>query len=896
MSDAKRDAKRVVNTAATRTTAEHARLADADAGRAAWRRFGTFLADRQWGTVREDYSAEGAAWDSFPHDHARSRAYRWGEDGLAGFCDREQLLCLSVALWNGRDPILKERLFGLTNSQGNHGEDVKELYWFLDALPSGALARMLYKYPQRRFPYDELVRVNASRSKLEREFELLDTGVLDDDYYFDVEVEYAKAAPDDILMTVTITNRAPERASIHVLPTIVWRNTWTWTGSTERPVLRADGKDVLVQRSGWAPMRARFDGSPELLFCENDTNIERLFGKPRDGRTFKDGIGDFVISGSQQCVASSRSGTKMSAHHVFDIPAGKSVTVRMRLHPDGSADAFKDFDGVRAARAKDADDYYGAVQHGIDDAELRLIQRQAWAGLLWSQQAYHFDVARWLDGDPGLPPPPDVRRKGRNAEWRHLENDGVYLMPDSWEYPWYAAWDLAFHCAALAPIDPVESKRQLLQLLGEGSMHSSGQVPAYEWALSDVNPPVHAWAVLRILECDRAAGRADDLDFLRSAFHRLLLNFTWWVNRKDMDGRNLFAGGFLGLDNVGVFDRSADLPAGATLQQADGTGWMGMFALNMMRLSVELSLHEPAYQDMAIKFFDHFLEIAGAMADFAGTGTGLWDETDRFYYDRLRFEDGSVLVMRLQSVVGLLPMTAVSVMDPRRIALAPVFAAHIERVFATHPDLAKLVSHWNVGGSGDLRLFSLLRGHRMKCLLSRMLDEKQFLSPFGVRSMSRTLEDNPFVFWNGGKTMDVRYSPSESITTTFGGNSNWRGPIWMPVNFLFIESLQQFHSYYGDEFKIECPVGSGRMVTLADAGREVANRLLQLFRKDAAGKRPCLGEHSKLQNDPHFNDKLLFHEYFDGNTGRGCGASHQTGWTAMVVWLIGQLGRRGAAS
>ena len=754
---------------------------------------------------------------------------------------------------------------------------------------------MLYKYPQLRFPYDELVLVNAARSKLEREFEILDTGVFDDDRYFDVEVEYAKAAPDDILMTVTITNRSPEAAPIHVLPTIVWRNTWSWTGATERPVLRAGGKDVLVQREGWSAMRARFDGAPQLLFCENDTNTERLFGKPRDGRTFKDGINDCVISGAQHCVAASHTGTKMSAHYVFEVPAGASVTVRMRLVPDGSAAAFNDFDAVRAARAKDADEFFGSCQIGIDDAELRLIQRQAWAGLLWSQQVYHFDVARWIDGDRGMPPPPPNRRLGRNAEWRHLENDGVYLMPDSWEYPWYAAWDLAFHCAALAPIDPVESKRQLLQLLGEGSMHSSGQMPAYEWAFGDVNPPVHAWAVLRILECDRAAGRADDLDFLRRAFHRLLLNFTWWVNRKDRDGRNLFAGGFLGLDNVGVFDRSADLPKGATLQQADGTGWMGMFALNMMRLSTELAIHEPVYQDMAIKFFDHFLEIAGAMADFAGTGVGLWDEQDKFYYDRLRFEDGSTQVLRVQSVVGLLPMTAVSVMHPNRIAQLPVFSAHIERVFATHSDLAKLVSHWNVGGSGDLRLFSLLRGHRMKCLLKRMLNEQEFLSPYGVRSMSRALEDNPFVFWHDGKSMDVRYSSGESITATFGGNSNWRGPIWMPVNYLFIESLKQFHAYYGDEFKIECPVGSGKLVTLDEAGREVARRLLLLFRRDASGTRPCLAEHPKLQGDPHFNDKLLFHEYFDGNTGRGCGASHQTGWTAMVVWLVGQLSRRGVA-
>ena len=874
--------------------AEQARIDDLHAGRTPWRCFGPFLSDRQWGTVREDYSKDGSAWTYFPHDQARSRVYRWGEDGLAGFCDQEQLLCLSLALWNGNDPILKERYFGLTNEQGNHGEDVKENYWFLDAVPSGAWQRMLYKYPQRAYPYDELVRVNESRSKLEREFELIDTGIFDDDRYFDVFVEYAKADTSDILMRIEVFNRGPDAATIHILPTALFRNTWTWTNSADRPLISAaksaSNSQVDLTHPKLPPMKMQFDGAPELLFCENETNVVRLDGSPRDGRFFKDGINDYVVDSAKDAANPAKTGTKMSAHYAIEIPAGQSTVVRIRLSPAAAKVGLSDFDAIIATRKSEADEFYAQKQTLVTDAEMRHIQRQAWSGLLWSQQTYSYDVRKWIAGDPAMPPPPASRKTGRNAEWQHLNNHFVFCMPDSWEYPWYASWDLAFHCVALADIDPQEAKQQLRHLMIDRSMHPNGQIPAYEWSFGDVNPPVHAWAALRIYEIDRAqTGKSDD-GFLRQIFHRLLLNFTWWVNRKDADGRNLFAGGFLGLDNVGVFDRSAELPSGAVLQQADGTAWMGMFALNMMAISVELALHDGVYQDMAMKFFEHFLEIASAMADFAGTGEGLWDDQDKFYYDRLRFPSGETIPMRVQSIVGLLPLTAVQVMNPERLAQLPLFKARIEWVFETRPDLANLVSHWNQSGKGDQRLFSLLRGHRMKCLLRRMLDESQFLSEFGIRSMSRALENDPYVFWHAGTSVSVRYSPGESATGAFGGNSNWRGPIWFPVNFLIIESLLRFHEYYGDDFQIECPTGSKQMVTIADAAQEVANRLINLFRKDEKGRRPALGDHHKIQEDPNFNEQVLFHEYFDGNTGRGCGASHQTGWTAMVAHLITQFG------
>ncbi|MSR28947.1 MAG: glucosidase [Phycisphaerales bacterium] len=868
--------------------AEQRRLDEQAAGTANWRMFGPYLSDRQWGTVREDYSKIGDAWQSFPHDHARSRAYRWGEDGIAGFCDERQLLCLSLALWNGVDPILKERYFGLGNGEGNHGEDVKECYWFLDALPSGAWQRMLYKYPQRAFPYDELVRVNAARGNLEREFELLDTGVFDDDRYFDVFVEYSKGAVDDILMRIEIVNRSGLAAPIHVLPCASFRNTWAWTNSPDRPrFVRLDGA-VSVSHPLLPPMRLEFDGTPEIHYCENETNVERLNGLPRQGRTFKDGINDRVVSGSMDAVNADQSGTRVAAHYSLTIPANGSAVVRLRLSPRAALSGFTDFDAIAARCAGEAEEFYAAKQSSVTDPELRAIQRQAWAGLLWSQQVYTYSVREWLAGDSAMPKPPVQRLRGRNAEWIHLDNHEVYCMPDSWEYPWYASWDLAFHCVALAEIDPTEAKRQLLLLMTDRSMNSNGQIPAYEWALGDVNPPVHAWAAVAIFELERSQTGEGDRSFLRRAYHRLLLNFTWWVNRKDVDGRNLFAGGFLGLDNIGVFDRSAALPSGAVLQQADGTAWMGTFALNMMRISVELALEDPIYQDLAMKFFTHFLDIASAMADFAGTGEGLWDDQDKFYYDRLRFPSGETETLRIQSIVGLLPLLAVQVMQPSDISRLPRFAAGIEEVFATRPDLAELVSHWSVAGEGDQRLLSLLRGHRTKCLLRRLLDEKQFLSPYGIRSMSRALEDNPYVLWHNGTSFSVRYAPAESMTDSFGGNSNWRGPIWMPVNFLLVEALLHFHDYYGDAFTIEFPLGSGSKITLSQAALEIVRRLIALFREGPDGTRPSLAEHPKLQRDPHFKGPCLFYEYFDGTTGRGCGASHQTGWTAMIARLISQ--------
>lgn len=873
----------------SKITAEQIRLDEMRLGGVAWRAFGPFLSDRQWGTVREDYSADGSAWTFFPHDHARSRAYRWGEDGLAGFCDERQDLCLSLAMWNGQDPILKERLFGLTNAEGNHGEDVKEEYWFTDALPSAAWQSMLYKYPQRAFPYDELVRVNAARGKLQREFELLDTGIFDDNRYFDVVTTYAKAAPTDILMRVTVHNRAPEAATLHLLPTALFRNVWSWTGVAAQSGFSAVANTVNVTHPNLGPLQLHFDESPQLLFCENETNDCRLNNQQRNGRTFKDGINDSIVHGDSEATNPDRRGTKVSAHYTLVIPAGESRSIRVRLCPTGATNPFDHFDAIMVARKADADEFYAAKQSTIADADVRAVQRQAWAGLLWSQQTYIYDVRTWLQGDSAMPPPPSERKHERNAQWGHFTNHFIYCMPDSWEYPWFASWDLAFHCVALAAIDAEQAKTQLIHLTLDRSMHCNGQIPAYEWAFGDVNPPVHAWAAMRIFESDAAQTGKPDFAFLRRVFHRLLINFTWWVNRKDADGRNLFAGGFLGLDNVGVFDRSSSLPAGATLQQADGTAWMGMFALNMMRIAVELASDDPVYQDMATKFFEHFLGIAAAMADFAGTGEGLWDDTDKFYYDRLRFPDGTTMPLRVQSIVGLLPLTAVHVMQPEVLNKLPEFKARVEWFFENRPDLANLVSHWTSAGRGDQRLFSLLRGHRMKCLLKRALDETQFLSEYGIRSMSRALENDPYVFWHDGESLAVRYESGEGQTAAFGGNSNWRGPIWFPVNALLVESLLKFYDYYGDEFLIECPVGSGTMVTLKGAAEEIATRLLKLFRRDANGCRPCLGDHSKTQRDPHFQEFVHFHEYFDGNTGRGCGASHQTGWTSMIAPLIAQF-------
>jgi hypothetical protein len=869
-------------------TAEDLRLAADTRRERPWKRWGPYLSERQWGTVREDYSAAGDAWEYLSHDAARSRAYRWGEDGIAGVCDDQQRLCLALALWNGRDPILKERLFGLTNSEGNHGEDVKELYYYLDATPTHSYLKMLYKYPRHEFPYAWLVEENRHRGKDQPEFELIDTGVFDDDRYFDVVVEYAKAAPDDILARITVHNRGAEEATIHVLPHLWFRNTWTWNGNPSKPQLQgnADGS-ITARHSDLGTYHLYTDGGPTLLFTDNETNAPRLFGVNGRAGHFKDAFHEYVVSGNHAAVNPQCSGTKAAAHYQLAVPAGGSVQVRLRLSHTSAAKPFRDFDEIFAARQREADDFYHTLQAEIADAEARNVQRQALASMIWSKQFYYYDVPEWLRGDAAEPPPPSERRQGRNHEWRHLNNADIISMPDKWEYPWYAAWDLAFHCIPLALIDAEFAKSQLVLLTREWYMHPNGQLPAYEWAFGDVNPPVHAWAAWRVFQIDRKQrGDGGDLAFLERVFHKLMLNFTWWVNRKDAEGRNIFQGGFLGLDNIGVFDRSAPLPTGGHINQSDGTSWMAMYSLNLMRIALELAQHNPVYEDIATKFFEHFLHIAEAMSNMAGAGVGLWDEEDEFFYDVLSLPDGECIPLRLRSMVGLIPLFAVETLDPELLDKVPEFRNRLEWFLNYRPDLANLVSRWHEPGHGDRRLLSLLRGHRMKCLLRRMLDETEFLSDYGVRALSRTHRDHPYVFSHNGQAFAVGYQPAESASGLFGGNSNWRGPIWFPVNYLLIESLQRFHHYYGDDFTVECPTGSGHFMTIRAVADELSRRLTRLFLPDEHGQRPVLRQHEKLASDPQFRDYVLFHEYFDGDTGRGVGASHQTGWTGLVAKLL----------
>jgi len=867
--------------------AEQARLHAANAGRERWRLWGPYLSDRQWGTVREDYSPHGTAWDYFPHDHARSRAYRWGEDGLAGISDEHSRLCLSLALWNGHDPILKERLFGLTNSEGNHGEDVKELYYHLDATPTNSYLKMLYKYPQREYPYQHLVDENRRRTRSQPEYELLDTGLFDDDRYFDVFVEYAKGAPDDMLMLVTVVNRGPDPATLHVLPQLWFRDTWTWKPGAPKPSIRLADGALVAEHGRLGEYRLLAAGSPEWLFTENETNFKRLFGLETPGHV-KDAFHEYVVNGNRAAVNPSLTGTKAAAHYVVSLAPGASTTLTLRLTGNAAA-TLADFDQVFADRRREADEFYGELQCDMTSDEDRLIQRQALAGLLWSKQFYYYDVAQWLDGDPGQPTPPPERQHTRNVDWRHLNNADIVSMPDKWEYPWYAAWDLAFHCLPLAMIDSEFAKSQLLLLTKIWYLHPNGQLPAYEWALSDVNPPVHAWATWRVFQIDRKhRGDDGDLVFLEKIFHKLLLNFTWWVNRKDPQGRNIFQGGFLGLDNIGVFDRNAPLPNGVWLNQADGTSWMAMYCLNMMQIALELAVHNRVYEEMATKFFEHFLSIAEAMTNIGGDGigVGLWDEGDKFYYDELNLNDGRMVKLKLRSLVGLIPLFAVETIEPETLARLPEFSKRLTWYLKNRPGLANLVSRWHVPGSGDRRLLSLLRGHRMKKLLSRMLDETEFLSDYGVRALSKYYGQHPYSFDCLGHHLTVGYEPGESTSSVFGGNSNWRGPIWFPANYLIIESLQKFHHYYGDDFKVECPVGSGNMLTILEVSEELTRRLLKIFRRDEHGRRACFGEHGKLQNDPHFRDYPLFYEHFHGDTGRGLGAEHQTGWTALVAKLL----------
>ena len=868
------------------SSAEALRVRESAAYNAPWRRFGPYLSERQWGTVREDYSQHGTAWDYLPHDHARSRAYRWGEDGLAGFSDHHQRICLAVALWNERDPILKERLFGLNNAEGNHGEDVKEQYYYLDATPTGSYLQFLYKYPQREYPYARLVEENRARGRGQPELELVDLGVFDDDRYFDVFVEYAKAGPNDVLWQIRAVNRGPERARLHVLPHVWFRNTWSWTLDAPRPLLERDGaRAVFLTHPEMGRFGAEFEGDPELLFCENETNHRRLFGK--DGAPHpKDAIHDFVVRGDRSAVNPAESGTKCAARYVFDLPPGGEQAVRVRFGNEYRPNPFADFGAVFAARAAEADEFYAELQAEIGDSDARRVQRQALAGMIWSKQFYNYDVRAWLAGDPAQPPPPEARKHARNADWDHLVNDDVISMPDKWEYPWYAAWDLAFHCLPLALVDAPCAKEQLILLTREWYMHPNGQLPAYEWAFGDVNPPVHAWAALRVFQIDRKArGDDGDLQFLERIFHKLMLNFTWWVNRKDAEGRNVFQGGFLGLDNIGVFDRSKPLPTGGFINQSDGTAWVAMYSLNLMRIALELARFDLVYEDIASKFFEHFLHIAEAMTKIGPESSGLWDEEDKFYYDVLSIH-GRSIPLRIRSMVGLIPLFAVEVLDPALFEALPGFTRRLRWFLEHRPDLAKLVSRWNETATGERHLLSLLRGHRMKRLLARMLDETEFLSPYGVRALSRYHREHPFVLDLDGQRHVVEYAPGDSETGLFGGNSNWRGPIWMPVNYLIVESLQKFHHYYGDEFRIECPTGSGRYLTLLEVADELGRRLTRLFLRDENGRRACFGNREKLQNDPHFRDYLLFHEFFHGDSGQGLGAEHQTGWTGLVAKLI----------
>ncbi len=869
---------------------ERQRLA-ADRDHAArWKQWGPYLSERQWGTVREDYSPYGTAWDSFPHDHARSRAYRWGEDGLGGWSDDDQVLCLSLALWNERDPILKERLFGLTNAEGNHGEDVKELYWYTDALPSHAWAQMLYKYPHAAFPYAQLVEENRRRAREQPEYELVETGIFDEQRYFDVFIEYVQLEPGDTVMQVRVVNRGPEPATLHVIPQLCYRNRWSWHRGGVRPSMQATVPGTVeCDDPKLGPRWLYCDPNAELLFTENDTNVRRLFGNEDGIGPFKDAFHAAIVDGQRDALATSSVGTKCGVHHRFVLAPGATATTRVRLSPAPRARPLDELDEVFERRRSEADAFYRALQSEIVDADARLVQRQAFAGMIWSKQFYHYDVRRWIDGDDAQPAPPAERKYGRNRGWRHLSNADIISMPDKWEYPWYASWDLAFHCLPLAVIDAEFAKAQLVLLTREWYMHPSGQLPAYEWAFDDVNPPVHAWAAWRVFKIDqKQRGDAGDLAFLESVFHKLMLNFTWWVNRKDNEGRNIFQGGFLGLDNIGVFDRSAPLPTGGFINQSDGTSWMAMYSLNLMRIALELAQHNPVYEDIATKFFEHFLHIAEAMTDASeGEGGGLWDESDRFYYDVLNVPGRAAVTLRVRSLVGLIPMCAVEVLDPALLERLPGFTARLEWVLAHRPELAQLVSRWHEPGLGERRLLSLLRGHRLKRLLSRMLDPSEFLSEFGVRSLSAFHREHPYrLELAEGDAATVAYQPGESTTGLFGGNSNWRGPIWFPINFLLIESLQKFHHYYGDDFKVECPTGSGTYLTLDQIADMISVRLTRIFLRDGDGRRPVDGPAPRTERDPWFADLISFFEYFHGDDGRGIGASHQTGWTGLVAKLL----------
>jgi hypothetical protein len=854
---------------------EVARLNEVPTRRAPWKRWGPYLSERAWGTVREDYSADGSAWEFFPHDHARSRAYRWNEDGLAGICDDRQSLCFALALWNGRDPILKERIFGLTGTQGNHGEDAKEYWFYLDSTPTHSWMRWRYMYPQAEFPYAQLVAENARRSRSEPEYELLDTGIFERARYWEITADYAKADPEDILIKISVRNAGPESAELDLIPTLWFRNTWAWGLDDRVPTIRADNGGLVAEHHDLGSRTLHSDRSPELLFCDNETNTMLLWGVAGRSQFPKDGINDHIVRGAAT-VNPANQGTKAAFRHHLSVGPGATATVRLRLSPDGKSG--QDFDLVMAAREKEANDFYAALTPGGASPDEAMVLREALGGMLWSKQFYHYDVHRWLVGDPAGPKPPDSRLTGRNAGWEHLNNRDVISMPDKWEYPWYAAWDLAFHCVALARVDPEFAKAQLLLLCREWFMHPNGQLPAYEWAFGDVNPPVHAWAALRVFEID--GGK--DHEFLERIFHKLLLNFTWWVNRKDSEGNNVFEGGFLGLDNIGPFDRS-HLPVDGHIEQSDGTAWMAMYCQNLLDVALALAEYDKTYEDMATKFFEHFALIASAL-----NAKGLWNEEDGFYYDVFHFADGRMAPFRAHSVVGLVPLFAVSTIGPETMAGLKEFATRTEWFMHHRPDMNDVIQHIYDPGNAGWRMLSIVSPERLRRVLARMLDPSEFLSDHGVRALSRYHLEHPLEVDLGGVMASMKYEPAESTNAVFGGNSNWRGPVWMPINYMLVEVLRVYHRYLGSDFKVESPTGSGQMRNLSEVADDLSARLIGIF-LDHDGRRPVFGGEARFQDDHAWHDLIPFHEYFNGDDGAGIGASHQTGWTGLVADLIIRL-------
>lgn len=880
-------------------SAEQARLDETRSQNVPWRKWGPYLSERQWGTVREDYSEGGDAWNYFTHDQARSRAYRWGEDGLAGVSDDQQRLCFALALWNGKDPILKERLFGLINSESNHGEDVKEYYFYLDSTPTHSYMKYLYKYPQAAFPYADLVETSRKRSRDEMEYELIDTGVFNDNRYFDVFVEYAKESPEDLLVQISIHNRGTEAAELHVLPTLWFRNDWSWNATEDRPNLRevstVPGRGAVEATDPKLGLLNFYsEGDSSFMFTENETNTQRIFGVANRTPYVKDGINNYVVQGQSDAVNPAKTGTKVAAHYRLKVqPAGVEV-IRLRLRRPAApaqqngamADPFGDrFDDVMQTRRNEADGFYASVIPRSLKEDARLVMRQALAGMLWTKQFYHYDVDKWLE-ERGSDPFKEVRKAApRNEHWHHMYNGDVISMPDKWEYPWYAAWDLAFHVLALTLVDPEFGKQQLRLMLRERYMHPNGQIPAYEWNFGDVNPPVHAWATIFTYRLEKAAKGQGDREWLKSSFQKLLLNFTWWVNRKDRSGRNVFEGGFLGLDNIGVFDRSAPLPTGGYLEQADGTAWMVLFCQNMLEIAAELALEDPEYVDMSLKFLEHYLWIASAMGHMGGH-TGMWDEEDGFYYDVLRLPDGQAQRLKVRSMVGLLPLCAATTFQGLLLKKYPELAERVRWFLDSRPELSASIHDPRRPGLEDRRLASILDETKLRRVLAKMLDENEFLSEFGIRSLSRYHADHPYVTHAGGQEYRVSYLPAESDSGMFGGNSNWRGPIWMPVNTLIVRALMQYYAYFGDEFTVECPTGSGRQMNLFQVAEEITRRLANIFLKDQNGHRPVFGGHQKFQEDPHWRDCLQFFEYFHGDNGAGLGASHQTGWTGTIARLM----------